>query len=117
MAAGVFVNALKCFVKGTLGGFFGHAAAHLKRVALIGQVEFSIQRMQTLHPLLTVSRSLYRNGAKHRLKLPLLKPHTRADNPISTLHGWVVAPAGAAVIKVILILIEKTERSDTTPAA
>ncbi len=101
MAAGVFADALKCFVKGALGGFFGHAAAQFKRIALIWQVELGIQRMQTLHPLLAVSRSLYRDGSEHCLKLSLLKSHTRPYDPIITLHGWV-ALAGTAVIKVLL---------------
>ena len=67
------------------GGTFGHAATQFKRIAFFGQFEFVIQWMQTLRPLPAISRTLYRDGSEHRLKLSLLKVHTRPYNPIADL--------------------------------
>ena len=97
MAAGVFANALKCFVKGALCGFFGHSATQFKRIALIGQIQFGIQRVKTLDAFLSISRTFDRDGTQYCFQLSPLGPYPWTFNPVGTAYR-LVAFARAAVI-------------------
>jgi hypothetical protein len=68
----VFLDALKRFVKGVLGRFFGHPAAKFKQVFLIGHIQVGIQRVQArVFFLAVVPGALYRDGAENRPSSPL----------------------------------------------